>query len=43
MLNKLVSTAVVALLFTAPVVSAEMNIVVLDPVRAILELSLIHI
>ena len=37
MLNKLVSTAVVALLFTAPVVSAEMNIVVLDPVRAILE------
>ncbi|MCH1597750.1 MAG: OmpH family outer membrane protein [Pseudomonadales bacterium] len=37
MLNKLVSTAVVAILFTAPVVSAEMNIVVLDPVRAILE------
>ena len=37
MLNKLVSTAVVAILFTAPVVSAEMNMVVLDPVRAILE------
>ena len=37
MLNKLVSAAVVAILFTAPVVSAEMNIVVLDPVRAILE------
>ena len=37
MLNKLVSTAVVAILFTAPVVSAEMNIVVLDPVRALLE------
>ena len=37
MFNKLVSTAVVAILFTAPVVSAEMKIVVLDPVRAILE------
>ena len=37
MLNKLVSTAVVAILFTAPVASAEMNIVVLDPERAILE------
>jgi outer membrane protein len=36
MLNKLVSTAVVAILFTAPVVSAEMKIVVLDPQNAIL-------
>ena len=37
MFNKLVSAAVVAILFTAPAVSAEMKIVVLDPVRAILE------
>ena len=37
MFNKLVNAAVVAILFTAPAVSAEMKIVVLDPVRAILE------
>ena len=37
MFNKRVSTAVVAFLFTAPIASAEMKIVVLDPVRAILE------
>ena len=37
MLNKLLSTVMVALIMTAPAVSAEMKIVVLDPVRAILE------
>ena len=34
MFNKLVSAAVVAILFTAPAVSAEMKIVVLDPVAS---------
>ena len=37
MFNKLLSTLAVVLVMTAPAASAEMNIVVLDPVRAILE------
>lgn len=37
MFNKQVSTLLVALMFAAPFASAEMKIVVLDPVRAILE------
>lgn len=37
MFNKQVSTLLVALIFAAPFASAEMKIVVLDPVRAILE------
>jgi outer membrane protein len=37
MFNKQVSTLLVALIFATPLVSAEMKIVVLDPVRAILE------
>ena len=37
MFNKQVSTLLVALILAAPFASAEMKIVVLDPVRAILE------
>jgi outer membrane protein len=37
MFNKQVSTLLVALILAAPIASAEMKIVVLDPVRAILE------
>lgn len=37
MFNKQVSTLLMALMFAAPFASAEMKIVVLDPVRAILE------
>jgi outer membrane protein len=37
MFYKFLSTVIVGLVLTAPVVSAEMKIVVLDPVRAILE------
>jgi outer membrane protein len=37
MFYKFLSTVIVGLALTAPVVSAEMKIVVLDPVRAILE------
>ena len=36
MFNKQVSTLLVALILAAPFASAEMKIVVLDPVRAIL-------
>ena len=37
MFNKILGTLAVVLVMTAPAASAEMNIVVLDPVRAILE------
>ena len=37
MSNKILGTLAVVLVMTAPAASAEMNIVVLDPVRAILE------